>query len=436
MHRRELLNAALALPGAALFARLDPARAPGLAAELAQRDGDPEEDAADEDLWREVQQAFTVDRSIVNFNNGGVSPSPRVVQEALARHLAFANQAPAHNMWRVQEPHKESVRARLARLFGCDAEEVAITRNASEGLQTCQLGHDLRPGDEVLTSTQDYPRMVNTFKQRERREGLVLRQVALPAPVEDPAEIARRFEAGITDRTRLILVSHVVFLTGAVLPVRDVVELGRARGIPVIVDGAHAFAHVPCSRDALGCDYYATSLHKWLFAPFGTGMLYVRRERVADLWPLMAAPADRTDDVRKFEEIGTHPVPVPLAIAEALTFHEALGPERKLARMVYLRDRWARRLLEHDRVRLHTSLAPGAAGGFATVEVAGVEPSALVQHLMRRHQILTTPIVHRGQGEDDAFQGVRVSPSVYSTLEEVDRFTDAMLDVVANGLPA
>jgi selenocysteine lyase/cysteine desulfurase len=434
MFDRRTFLGALATPIAAahlptLTPRLDPSGL-GRLEELAGHHAAPEETARDEDFWRIAQAAFTPDRSLINFNNGGVSPAPGRVQEAQRAYLEHANQAPAYVMWRLQEPKKETIRERLAKLFGSDTEEIAITRNASEGLQICQFGFDLEPGDEVLTTNQDYPRMLTTFRQRERREGIVLREISIPVPCEDPAEIVRRFEAAITDRTRLILMCHVINLTGQVLPVKEVVALGRKRGIPVIVDGAHAFAHLVFDRDELDCDFYATSLHKWLFAPFGTGLLYVRRERIEKLWPLMAANETLDDDIRKFEQIGTHPVPNILAIAEALTFHESLGGHRKLARLVYLRDRWAKRLAGHDRLHFNTSLAPGFAGGIANVRIDGVDSGELSRHLWREHKILVTVIVH------DEFEGIRVSPSVYSTLEEVDRFADAIEDVLQNGLPA
>ena len=345
-------------------------------------------------------------------------------------HLDFSNLAPSYTMWDVLEPHQESVRQRMAREWGVDAEEVAFTRNASEGLQICQFGYDLQAGDEVLTSTQDYGRMITTFKQRERREGIVLRQFELPVVSEDPTEIVRRFEAGITDRTRLILMCHMINLTGQILPVREVVSMARTHGIPVIVDGAHALAHFDFDISDLGCDNYSTSLHKWLFAPHGTGLLYVRREIIPEIWPLMAARERMDDNMRKFEEIGTHPAANHLAVAEALTFHQGIGAERKAERLVYLRDSWAKRLLEHERIRIHTSLKPGFACGIANVEIEGEDTAALRNWLWDRHRILTVSINHA------QFQGLRVSPSVYSTLEEVDRFVEAMEYVLRRGLPA
>lgn len=420
--RRELLGAAAIGAAAAV---LDPFRSRAALAAVAGLS--PE----DERFWFEIQQAFTVDRSIVNLNNGGVSPSPAIVQEAMKRHLDYSNTAPPpYALWQILEPQKEGTRKRLARAFGCDPEEIAITRNASEGLQTCQFGFDLQRGDEVLTTTQDYPRMLATFDQRARREGIVVKKISIPVPAEEPAEVVELYRKAITPRTKLLLVSHMINLTGQILPVRQLVELGRERGIPVIVDGAHTFAHFDFDQADLGCDYYATSLHKWLFAPHGTGMLYVRKERIRGLWPLMAAPGEMDADIRKYEEIGTHPAANHLAIAEALTFHEGIGPKRKEERLRSLRDRWARRLLAHGGVKLHTSLKPGLSCGIGTVQVPGVETPKLAQHLWDKHRILVTPIVH------PEFEGLRVTPSVYTTLEEIDRFCEVIEEVVEKGLPA
>jgi selenocysteine lyase/cysteine desulfurase len=338
-------------------------------------------------------------------------------------------------MWRILEPQREVVRAGLARVFGSDAEEIAITRNSSEALQVCQLGFDLEAGDEVLCTTQDYPRMVSTFEQRERREGIVLKQFRIPTPCEDLDQIVRLYEENITERTRLILMCHVINITGQILPVRGVVQMARARGIPVIVDGAHSFAHFPFQRDELDCDYFATSLHKWLFAPIGTGMLYVRREKIGDLWPLMAAREDQREDIRKFEEVGTHPCPIVLAIADALTFHGGLGAERKAARLVFLRDRWAERLAANDRIRLHTSLKPGRAGGIANVQIEGIDTIELQGWLWEEHRIYTVAIKKNDPWGAPEFEGLRVSPSVYSTLDEVDRFAEAMEQALREGIP-
>ena len=432
MHTRRQFLGTIVVPAGAFMAMatLRPERAAAIARDLSTHPGGPQQVAGDETFWFEVQQAFTPDRSLVNLNNGGVSPSPAVVQAAMKRHLDYSNTVPPYTMWRILEPQREPVRQRLARFFDCDPEEIALTRNASEGLQICQFGFDLAPGDEVLTTTQDYGRMVTTFKQRERRDGIVLRQFQIPIPAEDPDQIVSLFEEKITPRTRMILMCHMINITGQILPVREVVQMARKKGIPVIVDGAHTFAHYDFTQKDLDCDYFATSLHKWLFAPHGTGLLYVRRDKIRDLWPLMAATDEMDDNIRKFEEIGTHPAANYLAIAEALTFNQGIGIRRKAARLVYLRDRWAKRLIESERIRLHTSLEPGFAYGIATVKIDGVDSTELADHLWETHRIFVVAIKH------PEFEGIRVSPSVFTTPQEIDRFADAMEAVIERGLPA
>jgi selenocysteine lyase/cysteine desulfurase len=387
----------------------------------------PDDVAADEDFWREVQQAFTVDRTLINLNNGGVSPSPRVVQDAMRRHLEYSNQAPVYTMWKVLEPQIESVRHGLAAAFGCDPEEMAVTRNASESLEICIFGLDLQRGDEVLTTNQDYPRMLTTWRQRERRDGVVLRTISFPVPPPSLDDLRERFLRAITPRTRVIQLCHITNLTGQIFPVREICRLGRERGIEVIVDGAHAFGQFPFTRDDLDCDYYGTSLHKWLFAPHGTGFLYVRRSKIAKLWPLMAAPAAMDADIRKFEEIGTHPAANHNAIAEALAFQDGIGLARKAARLRYLRDRWMRRLDGRKGVKIFTSFDAAMAGAIGNVGLEGMRPDALAEHLWQRRRIIVTPIVH------DEFQGIRVTPNVYTTLGEVDAFVEEMERVVERG---
>jgi len=426
MNRRDFFTA-IGAPAAA--AALDPDRAHALLSTIAAWPGAPDAAAQDEELWFQVQQAFTVDRSIVNLNSGGVSPAPRAVQTAMNRHLDFQNACPAYNMWTVLEPQLETVRKAMAGQFGCDPEEIAFTRNSSEALQICQLGIDLKPGDEMLATDQDYGRMLNTFKQREKREGLVLKTFPIPVPCEDPGEIVRLYEKNLTAKTRVLIMSHMINLTGQILPVREVARLARAKGIPLIVDGAHSFAHFPFKRDDLECDFFAASLHKWLFAPIGTGLLYVRSNRIESTWPLMAAAEEQRGNIRKFEEIGTHPAANHNAIGEALAFHQGLGAERKSARLRYLRDRWVRRLTAHKKVKLFTSLKPQFSCGIATFAVEGLDPAKIRDYLWEKHRILVIAIGHKD------IPGVRVSPSVWSTIEEVDRFADVVEQIVLKGLP-
>ena len=404
----------------------------GALEEIAAGPRDPGAAATDEDYWATVQQAFTADRTSVNLNNGGVHPSPRIVQEAVKRWLDISNTNSAIQLLTRLPPLIEPVRDMLAAEWGTDAEEIAITRNASESLETCQFGLKLEPGDEVLTTTLDYPRMLITFKQREAREGIRLVQIKLPIPCDDPAEVVRRFEAAITPKTRMILMCHIVNITGQILPVKEVVAMARGRngGIPVIVDGAHALAQFDYKISDLDCDYYGVSLHKWLAAPHGTGLLYVRRSKIKELWPLMGAAVERADNIRKFEEIGTHPMANPLAIAEAVMFHRAIGGARKEARLRYLRDTWARRLLATGKVKLHTSLRPEFSCGIGVFQLDGVPADKLAQHLGTRHNIIVTALAH------PEFEGIRVTPSIYTTMAELDRFCAAVESVARDGLPA
>lgn len=435
LERRTFLGSMLIpalVPGAAA-GHIHSSRTAGLLRELAGTKGPPEEIARDEDYWTLVQQSFQMDRSIINLNNGGCSPSPTIVHEAYKHRLDDANRwPPPYVLWQTQHPQYEVVRERMARQWGVDPEELAITRNSSESLQICQFGLDLARGDEVLTTTQDYPRMLTSFRQRERREGIKLVQVKLPVPCEDDDIVVRAFESGITPRTRMILMSHMINLTGQILPVKKVVDMARTKngGIPVVVDGAHALAHFDFKISDLGCDYYGVSLHKWLHAPVGTGLLYVRRDKIKGLWSLMGSGADAEDDIRKFEEIGTHPEANALAIAEALTFHQAIGGPRKEARLRYLRDYWAKRLLTSSRVKLNTSLDPRFSCGIGNVHIEGIEPIKLTGWLWEKKKILTVAII------TDEFNGLRITPSTYTTLEELDRFCEHMERVINNGLPA
>jgi selenocysteine lyase/cysteine desulfurase len=387
--------------------------------------------AMDESYWSSIQDAFEVDRTLVNLNNGGCSPAPAHVLDQMIRDVRFSNEIPVYQMWTVLEPRIESCRKELAFEFGCDPEEMAITRNASESLENLIFGIDLKPGDEVIQTNQNYPRMITSWAQRARREGIVVKQVSFPVPPPSPAAVVDAFRKAITPKTRVIEVTHITNLTGQILPVRDIVRLGREHDIEVFVDGAHAFAHFPFKRDELECDYYATSLHKWLFAPIGTGFLYVRKSKQKKIWPLMAAPPEMDENIRKYEEIGTHPAANHNAIAAAITFNRGIGADRKAARLRYLRDRWAVRLAAADpRVKILTPLNDTESCGIALIHVDGLDTTKLQAYLWDKHRIMTTPIIH------PEFNGLRITPSVYTTLDEVDTFSDRMEKTIKGGIPA
>ncbi|NUQ13209.1 MAG: aminotransferase class V-fold PLP-dependent enzyme [Gemmatimonadaceae bacterium] len=384
--------------------------------------------ASEEDYWAEISRAFDTDPTLVNLNNGGCSPAPAHVMEAMIRDLRFSNELPVEHMWAVLEPRIESVRRDLAQMFGCDPEEMAITRNASESQEIMIFGLDLRRGDEVIVTNQNYGRMLTTWDQRARRDGIVVKSISLGGAPSSDQDIVDRVRAAITPRTKVIEVTHITNLTGYILPVRAIAKVAREHGIALFIDGAHAFAHFPFVRDDLDVDYYGTSLHKWLHAPIGTGFLYVRRDRIRGLWPLMAAPSTMDDNIRKYEEIGTHPAANHNAIAVAVAFNRGMGLERKAARLRYLRDRWAKALLaESPRVKIHTPLDDRSCG-IAMVQVEGLDSEKLGAWLWSKHRIRTTPIVH------EEFNGLRITPSVYTRPDEVDLFVDRVKLAMKRGV--
>ncbi|MCC7306125.1 MAG: aminotransferase class V-fold PLP-dependent enzyme [Acidobacteria bacterium] len=429
--RRRFLSAAgkgfglMALSSATVGSLLNEVKAAGKAVDHLS----PIDAALDEDYWTTIQQAFSVTRGIVNLNNGGVSPSPRIVTEAFVRYTWQQEDATAYTMWQILEPQSETIRTGLAEVFGCSPEEIAITRNASESLEILLMGLDLKSGDEILTTTQDYPRMLTTLKQRELREGLKLNLIKIPIAPNNVDDIAAAFERAVTPKTKLILISHQINLTGQITPVKKVCDMARARGIETIVDGAHAFAQFDFKQADLGCDYYGTSLHKWIYAPKGTGLLYVRKEKIPKVWALMASEDKNKNDIRKYEEIGTHSAAMRLAIGEAILFHNAIGGKRKEERLRYLSRYWMNNLKAIPKVGFNTSFDPKQSCAIANFKVEGIDPVALGGYLMSKHKICTTPIVH------DEFTGIRITPNVYTTLWELDRFCEVVADVVKKGLP-
>lgn len=379
--------------------------------------------AQDEDFWATIQRAYTVSPNIINLNNGGVSPQPLTVQDAEDRYNRSANEGPAYYMWRILDKGRPAVKEQLAALAGCSADEIAILRNATEALENLIFGFDLEPGDEVVTTEQDYPSMLSALDQRARREGIVVKKVPVPVPLDDPSKLVEEYRNNITERTKLILVCHMINLSGQILPVKEIVNLRKEVGIPVIVDGAHTFGHFPFTMDELGCDFFGTSLHKWLSAPFGTGMLYVRKERIPDLWPLFGSAEEEWDSIGKFEHIGTRSLPAEQAIGQAVSLHEAIGSERKAARLRYLTDYWVNQVKEHPKISFNTSFREGSYGAIANVKVEGMAPQDVQRALFGDYQIYTVAIDH------PSIKGVRVSPHVYTTLAQLDKFAEALLKI-------
>jgi len=389
----------------------------------------PADVAKDEFYWREIQQSFALDRTLINLNTGHHCSQPTVVLDAVKRYLDMESMAPVHYGGQINR-NLETVRRGLAEEFGCDIEEMAITRNASESLQILQNGIDLKAGDEIITTEQDYPRMLTTWDQRQRRDKIVVTRVQFPVPATAD-DLYTRIERAITPRTKLLHFCHITNLSGQLFPVQRLCRMARARGIRTIVDGAHAGAQFPFKLSDLECDSYAVSLHKWLLAPNGTGLLFVRRDQIANFWPLQAAPATSDTNIRKFEEIGTAPAAIKAGIADALAFHQAIGAERKAARLYYLTMRWASVLRTNPRIRMHSSLKPGETWGMAAVGIDGMEPSKISAFLWDRYRIIVAAL-SGGKPPNQVYdwQGIRVTPNVYTTIGEIDTFTRAMQELL------
>ncbi len=385
--------------------------------------------AEEEPYWSQIQRAFDIDRTMINLNNGGCSPAPTHVLEQMIRDTHFVNELPVENMWRTLEPRMESTRRDLARDFGVDPEEIAVVRNATEANEIVIFGMNLKAGDEVISTNQNYPRMTTSWQQRVRRDGIVFKEISFKVPPPSDAYLVDQFRKAITPRTKVIEVTHITNLTGQIMPVRDIVRMARPLGIEVLVDGAHAFNHFPFKRDDLECDYYGVSLHKWTLAPIGSGFLYVRKAKIPEIWSLQGSDDSLKDNIRKFEQIGTHPQPIYNAVSTALAFSRGIGADKKIARLRFLRDRWANRLLAaSDRVKVLTPLGPDKSGAICLFNVEGLDQGKLGGWLSSKYHIVTTPMAH------PEFSGIRITPNVYTTLDEIDTFSDAVLKAIKTGI--
>jgi selenocysteine lyase/cysteine desulfurase len=383
----------------------------------------PEALASDEDYWSYIQQAYTVNPNIINLNNGGVSPAPITVQQALQRYNQLANEGPSYYMWRILDQGREPLRAKLAELAGCDPDEVAINRNATEALNTVIYGLRLQKGDEVIGTKQDYPNMIQAWKQRALREGIVYKQISFDFPIEDNDAIVAAFERAITPATKVLHITHLINWVGQIMPVQQLTAMAKRRGIQTIVDGAHSFGLLDFKIPDLGCDFFGTSLHKFLSAPVGSGMLWVKKERIASLWPMMCNDKPESDDIRKFETLGTRSFPIEQAIGEAINFHNAIGPARKQARMHYLKNYWASAVQKIPGVQIHTSLNPAFSCAIAGVSVAGKTIAQLDNELFNTYKIHTVGIVWEN------ISCVRITPHVYTKTKDLDKLISAITTI-------
>lgn len=382
--------------------------------------------ANDEDLWARMAQAFTVSPAIINLNNGGVSPQPKVVQDAVDRYYHLSNETPSYFMWQILDKGREPMRRKLADLAGTSPEEIAVNRNATEALATVTWGLTLAKGDEIVMTKQDYPNMIQAWKQKEMRDGIKIKWLSFNLPMENEDAIVQEFINATTSKTKIWHITHMINWTGQIFPVKKLCEEARKRSIISIVDGAHTFAHMDFIIPDFNPDYYGTSLHKWLCAPFGTGMLYVKKENIAGLWPLF--PNDKPTDIniRKFETLGTRSFAPEQAIGQAVDFHNAIGTKRKEERLRYLKNYWCEKVVENSRVKLHISLKPEFSCALGSFSIDGMEPGEVHHKLFSDFQIHTSPI------KWENISCVRVTPHVYTTTKDLDRFVEAVFTIASS----
>jgi selenocysteine lyase/cysteine desulfurase len=380
----------------------------------------PELAAQDEDYWSVIQRAYSVNPNLINLNNGGVSPAPIVVQQAVERYNQLSNEGPSYYMWRILDQGREPLREKLAQLAGAQPGEIAINRNSTEALNTIIYGLDLKAGDEVIGSRQDYPNMIQAYRQRETRDGIVYKQISFDFPIEDDEQIVKAYEAAITPRTKLLHVTHMINWVGQTMPVARISAMAHAHGIEVIADGAHSFGLMDFKIPDLQCDYFGTSLHKFLSAPIGTGMMWVKQEKIEKIWPLTCNDKPRSSDIRKFETLGTRSFPIEQGIGEAINFHEGIGSKRKEERIRYLKNYWASKVQGLPKVKLHTSLNAKYSCAICGVSVDGMTPAELETALFNQFKIHTVGIVWEN------ISCVRVTPHVYTSISDLDKMVRAM----------
>ncbi len=376
--------------------------------------------AKDEDFWASIRGGYKLKPDYINLENGYYCFLPEETLANLIRHIREINYQGSYYMRTVQWDNKKAVAAKLANLGGCSPEELIITRNATESLDMIIGGMDWKAGDEAVMAEQDYGAMLEMFKQIAKRHGVINKIVSVPNHPSSDEEIVELYSKAITEKTKLLMVCHMVNITGQILPIRKICDMAHKRGVQVMVDGAHAFAHFQFSLPDLDCDYYGSSLHKWLSAPLGSGMLYVKKGNAGKVWPLLAEGDKKDDDIYRLNHIGTHPVHTDLAIGDAVDFHHKIGGERKEARLRYLQNYWTSKVRNLPHVIVNTPVDPKRSCGIANVGIKGMKPKDLADTLMTKYKIFTVAI------DGQNVFGCRISPNLYTTPAELDLFVKAL----------
>ncbi|MBL7909760.1 MAG: aminotransferase class V-fold PLP-dependent enzyme [Bacteroidia bacterium] len=379
--------------------------------------------AENEDFWGWIRQSYTVSPNIINLNNGGVSPQPKIVQDAHIRFYQYSNEAPSYYMWRILDQGREALREKLARLCGVLPEELAINRNATEGLNNVIFGLNLKAGDEVVLSTFDYPNMMNAWKQREKRDKIKLNWINIPQPTDDAASIIKLYEKAITPKTKIVHITHMINWTGNFVPVKAIADMAHSRGCEVIVDAAHSFGQIDMKFEETGADYLATSLHKWLCAPFGSGLMYIKKDKIKNVWALLSAVDPDGSDMKKFESIGTRSFASEMAIGTAVDFHNLIGGKRKEARLRFLKNYWAEKCHKLPKANFYTSMKPEFSCAVATIGFDGWQAQQIEAKLFEKHKVHSVSMIL------EKVNGIRIAPNVYTNTEDLDVLVKGLTEI-------
>jgi selenocysteine lyase/cysteine desulfurase len=377
-----------------------------------------------EEFWDEIRQAFRVSPKFINLENGYCSTQPSVTLDSLQDQVKRINETLTYYMRRQRADDLVAVKRQLAELAGCPVEEIVITRNTTESMSVVIHGLDLAWGDEAIMTSQDYGSMLEEFRQQSRRRGIKCVEIDIPLLPRDDEEIVTAYERAITAKTRILLLTHMINVTGQILPARKICDMAHSHGVEVIIDAAHSFAHLVYNIPNLGGDYFGASLHKWLCTPLGAGILQINRAKIQRIWPLFGETSVPDDDIRKFERIGTQPVWTVAAIPEAIRFHRMIGGQRKEERLRYLQQYWTDRVREIPRVYFNTPTGRRACA-IANFGVRGLHPQEVADLLFDRYQIYTVAI------DMEAVKGVRVTPHLYTTIEDLDALVSAVRKIAA-----
>jgi selenocysteine lyase/cysteine desulfurase len=381
--------------------------------------------AQNEDFWASVRAGYKLKPEYINLENGYYNFQPEELLENFISKVRMVNYEGSYYMRTVQFDNKKAIAARLAKLAGCSAEELVITRNTTESLDMIIGGLHWNAGDEAVMAEQDYGSMLEMFKLVAKKYGVVNKIVSVPNHPSSDEEIVDLYAKAITPKTRLLMISHMINITGQILPVRKICDMAHSKGVDVMVDGAHAIAHIQFAIADLHCDYYGASLHKWLSTPLGAGMLYVKKENIHKIWPLLAEGDKKEDDIARLNHIGTHPVHTDIAIDGAIDYYEKIGADKKEARMRFLQQYWTSKVRHIPKVVVNTPADPARSCGIANVGIEGMKPADLATVLLKKYNIYTVAIDYAN------VHGCRISPNVYTTPEELDVLVKALKELTA-----